>query len=270
MTPRGRGGAAVRGRRAAPSSSRRDGFLLTSAHVVAGARTRRGVASFTDGRELASTSSAPTRCPTSPSCAPRRATSRPPTLGDAERLRVGQLVVAIGNPQRLRRARSRPGVVSALGRSLPARAGAAARIVENVIQTDAALNPGNSGGALADGRDRASWASTPRWRASASGSRCRSTTPRGAIVGALMTDGRVRRAYLGDRRRAAAAPAAPARRASARRARSRSSRSSRARRPTAAGIRPEDLLVELDGTPLATADDLTRLMTGERVGQASR
>ena len=100
---------------------------------------------------------------------------RPRELGDAEPLRVGQLVVAIGNPHGFarigdggRRVRARP---LAAGR---ARRGA---IIDNVIQTDAALNPGNSGGALVTGSAR-SWASTPRSRASASASPCRSTTPR--------------------------------------------------------------------------------------------
>src|ERR671930_1028849 len=128
-----------------------DGFMLTSAHVVA--RTRGGRASFVDGRELEFdvVGSDPLS-----DLAVLRADGRelvPAELGDAEHLRVGQLVVAIGNPHGFTGSVT-AGVVSALGRSLPTRSGSAVRYVDNVIQTDAALNPGNSGGALVDSRGR--------------------------------------------------------------------------------------------------------------------
>src|SRR5215212_12142195 len=126
-----------------------DGFLLTSAHVVAGPG-RRGRATFVDGRELAFTVIGSDRLS---DLAVLRADATdlvPAELGDAETLRVGQLVVAIGNPNGFGGSVT-AGVVSALGRSLPTRSGSATRLVENVIQTDAALSPGNTGGALADG-----------------------------------------------------------------------------------------------------------------------
>jgi S1-C subfamily serine protease len=124
-----------------------DGYLITNAHVVAG--VERGTATFVDGDELRF--EVVGRDPLS-DLAVVRAAGRDlaaAPFGDAARLRVGQLVVAIGNPLGFAGSVT-AGVVSALGRSLAARDGQASRLVENVIQTDAALNPGNSGGALAD------------------------------------------------------------------------------------------------------------------------
>src|SRR6476659_5162295 len=125
-----------------------DGYLVTNAHVVAGAE--RGTATFVDGDELAFEVIG--RDPLSDLAVVRASGSDlvAAPFGDAARLRVGQLVVAIGNPMGFGGSVT-AGVVSALGRALPVQAG---RVVENVIQTDAALNPGNSGGALADGRAR--------------------------------------------------------------------------------------------------------------------
>src|SRR6186997_531885 len=168
-----------------------DGFTLTSAHVVA--RTEgKGRASFVDGRELefAVVGSDPLS-----DLAVLRVDARdlvPAELGDAERLRVGQLVVAIGNPHGFTGSVT-AGVVSALGRSLPTRGG---RVVDNVIQTDAALNPGNSGGALADGDGRVVGINTAVAGVGLGLAVPINTTTR-SIVGALMRDGRFRRAYLG-------------------------------------------------------------------------
>src|ERR687887_736929 len=170
-----------------------DGFMLTSAHVVS--RTDgTGRASFVDGREV---EFEVVGADALSDLAVLRADARDlvaAELGDAERLRVGQLVVAIGNPHGFAGSVT-AGVVSALGRSLPTRSGANVRIVDNVIQTDAALNPGNSGGALADGRARVIGINT-----AVAGVGLGLTVPINTatrkIIGALMSEGRFRRAYL--------------------------------------------------------------------------
>ena len=170
-----------------------DGFLLTSAHVVASAPG--GTATFVEGTVLGF--DVVGRDPLS-DLAVVRATDGgliAAPLGDADRLKVGQLVVAIGNPLGFAGSVT-AGVVSALGRSLAARDGRASRLVENVIQTDASLNPGNSGGALADGRGRVVGINT-----AVAGIGLGLAVPINAatraIVGSLMRDGRVRRAFLG-------------------------------------------------------------------------
>ena len=229
-----------------------DGFTLTSAHVIE--RTDGGRASFVDGRELAFevVGSDPMS-----DLALLRVDARdlqPAELGEAERLRVGQLVVAIGNPHGFAGSVT-AGVVSALGRSLPTRGG---RVVDNVIQTDAALNPGNSGGALADGRGRVIGVNT-----AVAGVGLGLAVPINqatrTIVGALMTEGRFRRAYLGIA--GGTRPLPP-------RVASRLQRASVVDGSPAAqaGLRPEDLIVELNGVPVQTVDDIQRLMVGELIG----
>src|SRR4051794_8582508 len=171
-----------------------DGYLLTSAHVVEGSSG--GGASLVDGRDLRFTVVG--RDPLS-DLAVLRADARdlvPAPLGDAAALQVGQLVVAIGNPHGYAGSVT-AGVVSALGRSLPVgRRGGPQRMVENVVQTDAALNPGNSGGALADGRGHVVGINT-----AVAGVGLGLAVPvnegaRSTVV-ALITSGRVPRAYLG-------------------------------------------------------------------------
>jgi S1-C subfamily serine protease len=239
-----------------------DGYMLTSAHVVA-RRDSGGRASFVDGRELRF--SVVGRDPFSDLAILRADSSdlSPANLGDAERLRVGQLVVAIGNPNGFAGSVT-AGVVSALGRSLPASSRTSRRIIDNVIQTDAALNPGNSGGALVDGRGEVVGVNT-----AVAGIGLGLAVPINAatrrIVGTLMTEGRVRRAYLGiaggprplpPRVRGEVemescvevvevVPGSPAERA---------------------GMRPEDLIVAVDGIETASVDDLQRLMVAELIG----
>ncbi|MGH3232070.1 MAG: S1C family serine protease, partial [Streptosporangiaceae bacterium] len=166
-----------------------DGFLLTNAHVVGKAQS--GTASFSDG------TSAPFRVvgadPLSDLAVLRAdgPTPEPAELGEADKLVVGQLVVAVGNPLGLAGSVT-AGVVSALGRSLPARE----RVIEDVIQTDAALNPGNSGGALADAEARVVGINTAVAGVGLGLAVPVNDTTR-RIISALMRDGRVRRAYLG-------------------------------------------------------------------------
>jgi serine protease Do len=239
-----------------------DGFLLTSAHVVAGPRPG-GRASFVDGRELGF--SVVGTDPLSDLAVLRAEAGdlTPAALGDAERLRVGQLVVAIGNPNGFAGSVT-AGVVSALGRSLPAGSRHSLRIIDNVIQTDAALNPGNSGGVLVNGDGEVVGINT-----AVAGIGLGLAVPINSatqgIVGALMTDGRFRRAYLGIaggqrplppslRERLGGGdaievtevqPDTPAERA---------------------GLRAEDLIISIDGDRVGSVFELQRLMVAELIG----
>jgi S1-C subfamily serine protease len=243
-----------------------DGFTLTSAHVVA--RTEgRGRASFVDGRELEFevVGSDPLS-----DLAVLRVDARdlvPAELGDAERLRVGQLVVAIGNPHGFTGSVT-AGVVSALGRSLPTRSGANVRVVDNVIQTDAALNPGNSGGALADGRGRVVGINT-----AVAGVGLGLAVPINAatrrIIGALMSEGRFRRAYLGIAGGPRPLPPKLARELG-RKSGIEVVEVVEGGPAAQAGLRPEDLIVELDGSPIEGMDELQRVVVSELIGRAVR
>jgi len=235
-----------------------DGFLLTNAHVVGSANT--GTASFSDG------TSVPFRVvgadPLSDLAVLRADgdTPEPAELGEADQLVVGQLVVAVGNPLGLAGSVT-AGVVSALGRSLPARG----RVIEDVIQTDAALNPGNSGGALADAEARVVGINTAVAGVGLGMAVPVNGTTR-RIISALMADGRVRRAYLGLAMVPGPVPAAW---------RERLGRKTGlliaqvvAGGPAArAGLRAGDLLLTVAGNPVAVSQDLQRLMFAEAIGQ---
>ena len=235
-----------------------DGFLLTNAHVVG--QSTAGTAEFADG------TSAPFRVvgadPLSDLAVLRAngPTPEPAELGEADTLKVGQLVVAVGNPLGMAGSVT-AGVVSALGRSLPARG----RVIEDVIQTDAALNPGNSGGALADADARVVGINTAVAGVGLGMAVPVNDTTR-RIISALMQDGRVRRAYLGLAMIPGPVPA---------QWRDRLGRSKGLlvaqvvpNGPAArAGLRQGDLLLTVGGKPVAVSQDLQRLMFSEAIGR---
>jgi S1-C subfamily serine protease len=185
-------------------------------------------------------------------------------MGDAARLRVGQLVVAIGNPLGFAGTVT-TGVVSALGRSLATRDGRSSRLVENVIQTDAALNPGNSGGALADSRGRVVGINT-----AVAGIGLGLAVPIDAatrhILESLIVHGRVRRAFLGIVGGTRPLPEGVAERVG----RPRGLEVVQLLEPgpaAAAGVRVGDIVVELDGQPIEGVGDLQRLLVGDAIGR---
>ena len=258
---RGRGGDVPAGAGSGVALTH-DGFLLTSAHVVSGP-ARRGRATFADGRE--ERFEVVGRDPLSDLAVLRTQGDglTPAELGDAEKLRVGQLVVAIGNPQGFAGSVT-AGVVSALGRSLPARSRRAGRIIDNVIQTDAALNPGNSGGALADSRGRVVGINT-----AVAGVGLGLAVPINEathrVIGSLMSEGRVRRAYLGVA--GGPRPLPPqARQLVAADTCVEVVEVVRGSPADRAGIRPEDLIVEVASKPVASVEDLQRVMVAELIG----
>ncbi|GAA2905620.1 S1C family serine protease [Nonomuraea rubra] len=239
-----------------------DGFLLTNAHVVGSARS--GTVAFADGSS--GEFQVIGRDPLSDLAVIRAQAATPPPaeLGDSDGLMVGQLVVAVGNPLGLTGSVT-AGVVSGLGRSLPARSGPSMRLIEDVIQTDAALNPGNSGGALADSRARVVGINTAVAGIGVGLAVPMNGTTR-SIIAALIRDGRVRRAFLGlvtspaplpedVRRRTGQSgalrvvevvPGSPAHRA---------------------GLRAGDLVLSAGRSPVADAQSLQRLMFAEAIGR---
>ena len=238
-----------------------DGFVLTNAHVVSG--SGRVLASFTDGRELRAEVVGVD--PLTDLALLRTEDGVPAAeLGDAGELRVGQLVVAIGNPHGFAGSVT-AGVVSALGRSLPVGDGASRRLIDDVIQTDAALNPGNSGGALADGHGRVVGINTAVAGVGLGLAVPINETTR-RVVAELMREGRVRRAWIGVA--AGARPLPPRARSLAGQERAVEVVEVMSGSPALrAGLRAEDLIIAVDGDPVSGVDDLHRLMDGDRIGR---
>ncbi len=238
-----------------------DGFLLTSAHVVAGSAG--GTAEFSDGTESAFDVVGTDPLADLAVLRARSIGAPPVTLGDADRLRIGQLVVAVGNPMGLAGSVT-AGVVSGLGRSIPARDGRHVRLIDDVIQTDAALNPGNSGGALADSSGQVVGINT-----AVAGYGLGLAVPINGttrqIISELLSTGRVRRAWLGvagvptplppavaarlgqrdGLRVAEVVPGSPAGRA---------------------GLYLGDIIVTAGGKPVERTQALQRLMLGPAIG----
>jgi len=254
-----------------------DGVLITSAHVVQGADG--GVATFSDGRELDFTvvgsdplsDLAVIRAEFGDferSAAQRVLGLAPAELGNADELVVGQLVVAVGNPLGFSGSVS-AGVVSALGRSFTAGPSSGARLVENVIQTDAALHPGNSGGALADGKGRLVGVNTAvvgPGIGQGLGLAVPINATTTAILHALRSEVRVRRAYLGIA--GGARPLPPRAAALAGRDQGVEIVSVVAGSPAAlGGLRPEDILLDIDGLPVPSVGEVQRLMNADRIGR---
>ena len=246
-----------------------DGFLVTSAHVVTGAAG--GTAAFGDGRELPYEVTGIDRLSDLAVVRVSGGTLHPARLGDADGLRVGQLVVAVGNPLGFAGSVS-AGVVSALGRSLAAQSGRHARLVENVIQTDAALHPGNSGGALADSRATVVGINTAvvgPGIGQGLGLAVPVNAVTLAVIGALMAGQRVRRAWLGIGGGSRPLPPRAAQRTGL--AAGLEVTSVVAGSPAArAGIRPEDLILTLDDVPVAAIGELQRLLSADRIGRPVR
>ena len=239
-----------------------DGFLLTNAHVVGKAQS--GTASFADGTSTPFTVVGADPLSDLAVLRASGATPPPAELGEADQLVVGQLVVAVGNPLGLAGSVT-AGVVSALGRSLPTRSGAAVRLIEDVIQTDAALNPGNSGGALADSQARVVGINT-----AVAGVGLGMAVPVNAttrrIISTLMRDGKVRRAYLGLVSVPGPLPA-PLQERFGRMSGLRVSEVVPGSPADRAGLRAGDLLLTAAGTPVEKAQDLQRLMFADAIGK---
>ncbi|AEF41383.1 S1C family serine protease [Hoyosella subflava] len=240
-----------------------DGFLLTNAHVIG--RESRGKAVSADGTEQQFDVVGADRLSDLAVIRTRGAGPPAAVLGDADALVVGELVVAVGSPLGLSGSVT-AGVVSALGRSLPARDGRATRVIEDVIQTDAALNPGNSGGALANAAGEVVGINTAvAGIGLGMAVPINSTTQR--IISTLLGEGRVRRAYLGIIGSPTPVPSPLAERIGRSKALRLVEVLSGGPADTA-GLKRGDLLLTVAREPVSSAQDIQRQLFGEAIGLA--
>jgi S1-C subfamily serine protease len=239
-----------------------DGFLVTSAHVVAQGGS--ASASFIDGTEYDVDVVGADPLSDLAIARARAATLEPVRIGNADQLRVGQLVVAIGNPLGFSGSVT-SGVVSGLGRSLATADGNGhRRFIEDVIQTDAALNPGNSGGALADSHARLIGVNTAV-AGMGLGLAVPMNTTTQAILAALMRNGRVRRGYLGIAGGTRALPPAVSEKLG-RRAGVEVQEVVTGSPAAGANLRSADIIVSVGDSGVAKAGDLQRLMVEASIG----
>lgn len=239
-----------------------DGYLITNAHVVG--RTDKGTAAFADGTQAEFDVVGADPLSDLAVIRTRGSTPKAAQFGDAESLRVGQLVVAVGSPLGLAGSVT-AGVVSGLGRSLPTQIGRAGRVIEDVIQTDAALNPGNSGGALANAGAEVVGINTAVAGIGLGLAVPINTTTR-RIIGTLMREGRVRRAYLGLVSTPTPLPASTANRTGQRNG-LRIVEVVRGAPADRAGLKAGDLVLSAGREPVAEAESLQRLLFDDAIGQ---
>ncbi|WP_367128833.1 S1C family serine protease [Saccharothrix sp. HUAS TT1] len=238
-----------------------DGHLLTNAHVVTGGRE--GTAVFADGSESAFAVVGADPLADLAVLRAEGGAPGPAAFGDADRLQVGQLVIAVGNPLGLAGSVT-AGVVSALGRAVPVSNGRAGRVIEDVIQTDAALNPGNSGGALADSAGAVVGITTALAGIGLGLAIPMNSTTR-RILSTLLVEGRVRRAYLGVVGAPAPLPDAVAER-TGQRAGVRLVQVVPGGPAERAGLRDGDLVLSVARTPVGDAQGIQRQLFAEAIG----